>query len=308
MNTSTGNKIIYIKLFLAALFWGGNYVAGRVMSASLPPFTSAFLRFFAASVFLTIYVYNKYGKLPRINFPQILLIICIGLTGIVGFGFFFFQGLKYINAGRASIITSLNPSLITILSLLILREKMTTSKFAGIILSLSGAIIVLSKGNLLEFFSKKIGLGELSLLGCVLCWSTFSVLGKIAVKKIKPIITITYACLVGTLILSVPAFLEGQLNQFLQYDLTVWVSIIFQGFLGTAVAFNWYYEGIGKIGPTRAGIFFNFVPVFSTSLAVLILHERLYLSLVIGAIFVISGVFFTNYPYKKNKMIMEAKF
>ena len=301
MNTSTGNKIIYIKLFLAALFWGGNYVAGRVMSANLLPFTSAFLRFFAASVFLIIYVDKKYGKLPRINFSQILLIICIGLTGIVGFGFFFFQGLKYVNAGRASLITSLNPSLIAMLSILILREKMTTSKFVGIILSLSGAIIVISKGNLLEFFSKKIGYGELSLLGCVLCWSTFSVLGKIAVKKIKPIITITYACLVGTIILLVPAFLEGQLNQFLQYDLSVWASIIFQGFLGTAVAFNWYYGGIEKIGPTRAGIFFNFVPVFSTSLAVLILHERLYLSLVIGAIFVMSGVFFTNYPYKKTK-------
>ena len=307
MNNLINNKITYVKLILAALFWGGNYIAGRIMSANLPPFTSAFLRFLTASVFLIIFVIKKYGKFPRVNFSQILLIICLGLTGIVGFGFFFFLGLKYITAGRASIITSLNPSLITLLSILILREKFTTFKLTGITLSLAGAIIVISKGNLPELFSNKIGYGELSLFGSIICWSIFSVLGKIIMKKITPIIAITYACLAGTLILLIPALQEGQLNHFLQYDLTVWLSIVFLGFFGTALGFNWYYEGIDKIGPTKAGIFFNFVPAFATLLAVLILHERLYLSLVIGAAFVISGVFLTNYPNKENKIVIEVK-
>jgi len=125
-------------------------------------------------------------------------------------------------------------------------------------------------------------------------------------KKIKPIIVIMYACLAGTLILLIPAFREGQLDYFLQYDLTMWTCIAFLGFFGTALAFNWYYEGIDKIGPTRAGIFFNFVSVFATSLAVLILHEKLNFSLVIGATFVISGVFLTNYQKKSNNIIMES--
>ena len=307
MNNLINNKITYVKLILAALFWGGNYITGRIMSANLSPFTSAFLRFFAASVFLIIFVIKKYGKFPRVNFSQILLIICLGLTGIVGFGFFFFSGLKYITASRASIISSLNPSLITILSILILREKITMFKLTGIFLSFIGAIIVISKGNFLEIFSEKIGYGELSLLGSITCWAIFSVLGKIIMNKVKPIVAITYACLIGTFILIIPAYLEGQSHHFLQYDLTVWLSIVFLGFFGTALGFNWFYEGIDIIGPTQAGIFFNFVPVFATLLAVLILHERLYLSLVIGAAFVISGVYLTNYPNKENKIVIEVK-
>ena len=308
MNNLTKRNAVYIKLFLVTLFWGGNYIAGKIMSANLSPFTSSFLRFLAASVFLIIFTLKKYRKLPRINFTQMLLIICLGLTGIAGFNFFFFMGLKYITASRASIIVSLNPSLIIILSTLMLKEKFTMYKFTGIILSLVGAIIVISKGNLQELFSKKIGYGELILLGCVICWAIFSVVGKITMKQLKPIIVITYACLAGTLILLIPAVMEGELSHFLHYDLAVWPSIFVLSFFGTALAFTWFYEGIDKIGPVQAGIFINFMPIFATLLAVLILHERLYLSLVIGATFVISGIFLTNYKNKESRIAIEVKY
>jgi len=307
LNTFAENKMIYIKLVLMSLFWGSNFISGKVMSANLLPFTSSFLRYLAASLFLSIFVIKKYGKLPRINFSQFLLIICLGLTGIAGFSFFFFVALKYVTACRAAIIISLNPSLITILSIFILREKFTMLKFTGIILSLIGAFIVISKGHFLDFFSNKIGYGELYLLGCVIFWATFSVLGKIAMKKLKPIIVTTYAFLAGTLILLIPASLEGQLNHFLQFDLTVWLSIFAMSFFGTALATTWFYEGVDIIGPSRAGIFINFMPVFATLLAIIIFHERLYLSLVIGAAFVLSGVYLTNYQNKASKRVIGLK-
>ena len=268
------------------------------MSANLPPFTSAFLRFLLASIFLVFIVTKIYGGLPKLNFSQSILIICLGLTGIVGYNFFFFSGLKHITASRAAMIISLNPSAITILSILIFKDKLTKLKFAGIILSLMGALIVISQGNLQEVFQGKIGLGELFILGCVICWSAFSVLGKIIMKQLKPIISITYACFAGTSILLIPAIMENELSHFMHYNLAVWPSVFVLGFFGTALGFNWYYEGIDKIGPSRAGIFINFVPVFATLLAILILHEKLYLSLIIGAVFVISGVFLTNYQPK----------
>ena len=296
------NNITYIKLFLVALFFGGTFIAGRIMAANLPPFTSAFLRFLLASLFLVLFVFKKYGKFPRINFQQFLLIITLGLTGVVGYNFLFFSGLKFITASRASMIISLNPSLITILSALILKEKFTKFKFIGIILSLTGALIVISQGNIQVILQGNIGWGELLILGCVVCWSSFTVLGKITMKNLKPIIAITYACLAGTLILILPTYQEGVLQNFMQYSIEVWLSVFALGFLGTALAFTWFYEGIDKIGPSRAGIFINFVPIFATLMAVLILHEKLSPSLVVGAIFVVSGVYLTNYQAKNTKI------
>ncbi len=296
------NNITYIKLFLVALFSGGTFVAGRIMAANLPPFTSAFLRFLLACFFLILFVFKKYGKFPRLNFPQFLLIIALGLTGVAGYNFLFFSGLKFITASRASMIISLNPSVITILSTLILKDKFTKFKFIGIILSLTGALIVISKGNLQVIFQSNIGTGELFILGCVICWSSFTVLGKIIMKDLKPIIAITYACLAGTIILILPAYQEGVLQNFRQYSVEVWLSVFALGFLGTALAFTWFYEGIDKIGPSRAGIFINFVPIFATLMAVLILHEKLSPSLIVGAIFVVSGVYLTNYQVKNIKI------
>ena len=302
MNTLLKNNITYIKLFLVALFFGGTFIAGRIMAANLPPFTSAFLRFLLASFFLVLFVFKKHAKLPRLNFSQFLLIIALGLTGIVGYNFFFFSGLKSITASRASMIISLNPSVITILSALILKEKFTKFKFTGIILSLFGALIVISQGNLRATLQGDIGWGELFILGCVFCWSSFTVLGKIIMKNLKPIIAITYACLAGTLILILPAHQEGVLRNFMQYSIEVWLSVFALGFLGSALTFTWFYEGIDKIGPSRAGIFINFVPIFATLMAVLILREKLSPSLIVGAIFVVSGVYLTNYQTKNIKI------
>jgi len=296
------NNITYIKLFLIALFFGSTFIAGRIMAANLPPFTSAFLRFLLASFFLVLFVFKIYGKFPQINFSQLLLIIALGLTGVVGYNFLFFSGLKFITASRASMIISLNPSLITILSTLILKEKFTKYKFMGIILSLTGALIVISQGNLQVVLQGDIGWGELFILGCVVCWSSFTVLGKIAMKDLKPIIVITYACLAGTLILILPAYQEGALQNIMQYSIEVWLSVFALGFLGTALAFTWFYEGIDRIGPSRAGIFINFVPIFATLMAVLILREKLSPSLIVGAIFVVTGVYLTNYQVKNIKI------
>ena len=295
MKTFLKNNGTYIKLILVASFFGGTFIAGRIIAANLPPFTSALLRFLLASFFLVLFVFKKYSKLPRIDFSQFLLIVAIGLTGIVGYNFFFFSGLKFITASRASMIISLNPSAITILSILLFKDKLTKFKFTGIILSLIGALIVISQGNLQVILQSNIGSGELFILGCVLCWSSFTVLGKIIMKDLKPIIVITYACLVGTLILILPAYWEGELQNFMQYSLEVWLSVFALGFLGTVLAFSWFYEGIDKIGPSRAGIFINFVPIFATLMAVLILREKLSPSLIVGAIFVVSGVYLTNY-------------
>ena len=72
MNNLIKNNAVYVKLFLVALFFGGTFIAGRVMSANLSPVTSAFLRFLLASTLLIFFVNKKYGGLPKLNFSQIV--------------------------------------------------------------------------------------------------------------------------------------------------------------------------------------------------------------------------------------------
>jgi len=91
LNIFIKNNLIHIKLFFVGIFYGGVFIAGKIVAPYLPPFTTAFLRFFIALFFLILFFLVMYGKLPRINLRQIPLILFLGITGIAANNFFFFR-------------------------------------------------------------------------------------------------------------------------------------------------------------------------------------------------------------------------
>ena len=288
--------IIYIKLLLTAAFWGGTFIAGKVLAQNVGPFSASFLRFLTASLFLILLTWKIEGSFPVIRKKQIFPIILLGLTGVFAYNVFFFKGLRLIDAGRASIIIANNPIFITLLSWLIFRERLTLLKFSGVLISVTGAVIVISRGDLNGIINGGLGLGEFFIFCCVASWICYSLIGKTVMTDLSPLASVTYSAIIGTTCLFIPAVFEGMLNDIRHYMVSEWISIFYLGFFGTVLGFVWYYEGIKKIGPTRASLFINFVPIFAIILAFLILKEPITLSLFIGTIFVCSGVYLTNRP------------
>jgi drug/metabolite transporter (DMT)-like permease len=75
--------LIYVKLMLTAAFWGGTFIAGRVIAGSVEPVSAAFLRFAVASVFLFPLAWRKERRLPLIRREQILPLVLAGMTGVL---------------------------------------------------------------------------------------------------------------------------------------------------------------------------------------------------------------------------------
>jgi len=286
--------LIYIKLILTAIFWGGTFIAGRVVAKDVGPFSAAFFRFAIASSFLILFIWRIDGKLFLPKKRQMVPVILLGLTGVFTYNVFFFKGLKLINAGRASIIIANNPIFIAILSAYFFKEKLNLIKAVGIIISVTGAIIVISKGNLNEIVQGNIGRGEIFIFCCVLSWVVYSLIGKVVMADLSPISSVFYSCVIGTFFLFFPACFEGIFSNFHHYPIMAWLGIFYLGIFGTVVGFVWYFEGIKKIGPTKASLFINFVPVSAVILAFMILDEPITLSLCIGTILVCAGVYLTN--------------
>jgi drug/metabolite transporter (DMT)-like permease len=101
--------ITYVKLLLMAVFWGGTFIAGRVIARDVQPFSAAFSRFLIASALLLLLTWQVEGRLPGIKRRHILPLILLGMTGVVGYNVFFFNGLQTVSAGRASVIVATNP-------------------------------------------------------------------------------------------------------------------------------------------------------------------------------------------------------
>ncbi len=286
---------------MTAIFWGGTFIAGKLLAQSVDPSSAAFLRFSIASFFLIYMTIKIEGRLPKVSLKKLPIILALGFTGIFSYNLFFFSGLNYIQANQASLIIACNPIFISIFAILIFKEEFNLLKITGLILSVSGALIVISKGNLFDIFRLGIGKGEMLIFGCVLSWVAYSILGKKAMDDFSPIASVAYSSIAGTIMLLFPALFNGMINQIRSYSLVDWSSLFYLGFFGTALGFLWYYEGIKKIGPLKAGMFINFVPISAIILAYFLLKEPLTASLSIGALCVILGVYLTNLFNSKIK-------
>ncbi len=291
---------IYLKLLLTAIFWGGTFIAGRVVAKNVEPFSAAFLRFAIASVLLLLLTFKVEGQLPAIKAYQIIPIILLGMTGVFAYNVLFFKALKIIDAGRAGLIVAMIPILIAILSSYFFKEKLTMIKVTGIIISVTGAVIVISRGNPLDILDGNLGRGELYIFCCVLSWVAYTLVGKAMLDGLSPLVLIAYSSVIGAVGLFVPACVNGVIRNLPHYCATDWLGIFYLAFFGTVLGFVWYYEGIKKIGPTKAGLFINFVPVSAVLLAFLILAEPITSSLLIGAILVTFGLYLTNRTSKAN--------
>ncbi len=288
------NVLIYIKLLLTAIFWGGTFIAGKMISETVNPCSASFLRFAIASFFLILLTIKLEGKLPKLKITQIIPVILLGCTGVFAYNILFLTGLKYINAGRAAIIIAVNPIFISLLSSLFFKERLTIIKTVGILMSVTGAIIVISNGRIADFVGYQFGKGEFLICGCVLCWVSYSLIGRAVMDDLSPIVSVCYSSVTGTVLLAIPALSSGMISHIGNYSIMDWTSLFYLGFFGTVVGFFWYYEGINEIGPTKASVFINFVPVSAIILSFFILNEQITAALSTGALLVILGVYFTN--------------
>jgi drug/metabolite transporter (DMT)-like permease len=283
----------YVKLLLMAVFWGGTFIAGKVLSQSVGPFSGSFLRFAVASLFLAALTLKMERRLTLPSPRNLVLLSVMGMTGVFAYNVFFLKGLKLIEAGRASIIIANNPIFIALMAAVFFRERLNFLKIAGILISVSGAVTVITRGDPGALLVGDIGWGEVFIFGCVASWVTYSLLGKRVMADLSPLVSVTYSAMIGAAALMPAAIAEGMLTAG-TYPLEAWASIVYLGFFGTVLGFVWYYQGIQRIGPVRAGLFINFVPICAVLLSFLMLGEPLTVSLLLGAVLVSSGVYLTT--------------
>jgi drug/metabolite transporter (DMT)-like permease len=286
--------LTYLKLLATMAFWGGTFVAGRLLSGVVPPFSAAFLRFAIAGALLLWLLYRSRGGLPALDRRQLGAVLLLGLTGVFGYNACFFTGLQSVAAGRAALIIALNPVGITLLSALIGGEPLRAGRTAGVLISVAGAMLIIADGRPATLLSGGIGPGELSLLGCVLCWALYSVFGRRAMRELSPLAAVAYSAVAGAILLAPFAFAQGVASRASGYGLQAWGSVAYLAVCGTVLGFLWYYQAIREIGAVRAGVFINFVPVCAVLLGFALLHEPLTPAILQGGALVVAGAWLTN--------------
>ncbi|KKK36701.1 multidrug transporter [Mesobacillus campisalis] len=295
--------LTYGMLTLATSTWGSAFIAGKVAVESFEPATVAFLRFLGAAILLFPLMAVMEKNRIKPNRKDYGLFAVLGLTGIALYNICFFLATKHAPVIKSSLFIAANPVLIVLLSGLFLKEKISGNHIAGMIIALTGVAFIITNGHLLDLF--KIGFQpiDLVLMGAVVSWALYSVVGKVVLNKFSSVESTTYAVIFGTIFLLPFAAAETSWQDIQQASVSAWLSIAHMSVFVTVISFVMYYNGIKEVGAAKASIFINVMPVSAVIMATLFLGETFTWAHAIGAAFVLSGVYVgTNPRLFKTKM------
>jgi drug/metabolite transporter (DMT)-like permease len=284
----------YLKLTVVPFLWAGALIAGRVAAPALSPYTTAFVRFVLASCVLLPALYLREGRFPRPSGRQLLLFLLLSLSGVVFFNFFLFSGLRTVTAGRSAVILAFTPAAVAISASLFLGERVTGRMIIGLALAFAGAVYTITEGNPAAAWRGGIAPGDFFIIGCVICWAIYSLIGRVAMHSFSPLAALAYISALGALLLLPLALRQGELIMLAELPVQVWGAITYLGLGAAGLAHLWYYEGIRTVGNSRAAVFMNFEPAAAILLGLVILGEPVSLPVAAGAVLVMGGVILTT--------------
>ncbi len=285
----------HILLILATLLWAGNFVIGRAITGEIPPLTLSLLRWCLA--FLVFFpIAFKYVKRDWLTIKQHWpIVIVLALTGVASFNTLVYIGVYYTTSINASLMNSLTPIFLYILSFAFLKIKVSRNQMIGTTISLVGVLFILTKGSIENLINFSFNIGDLIVIVAVICWSVYSLLVKQYADRLPGFSTFLVSIGMGAIMLMpFSAYELATMESPIIWSGKTIGAILYVGILASIVAFLSWNKGVVTIGANRAGIFLNLIPVFATIFATVFLGEQLYAAQIIGGLAVIGGVILTN--------------
>ena len=285
------NGRAYLLLAFTALCWGANAVLGRMAVSEISPMALVTARWLGVSVLLALFAHRHLRRdWPALR-PHLFLVTSLGVLGFTTFNALFYVAAHYTTAVNIGIIQGSIPMFILVGAFAAYRTRVTRLQVAGVVLTAIGVVIVGSGGSLARLAALAVNFGDVLMVGACFIYAGYTV----ALRKRPPtsalglFAVMAFAAFVASLPL---VFAEVALGQF-QWPtpkgmIIVALVTLFPSFLAQI----FFIQGVTLIGPGRAGVFVNLVPVFASILAVVLLNEpfevfhAIALGLVLGGIWV----------------------
>ena len=293
------NKAAYIFLILATLFWSGNFIVGKAASLyEIPPFTLNFYRWTFAWLILAPFTLREIFQKKNYILKNIKLILVLGITSITIFNSIVYYSLNFTQVISGVLMISTIPVMIIFFCWILKIEKTNFYQISGVIFSLLGVAVIVTKADLGKLLSLNFNKGDLWMVVAMFSWAMYSALLR---KKKFDLTHISFlqTIITGGLILLLPAYLIEialgyKLNINLPFALTLSYVVLFPGL----ASFFFWIKGISIIGSNRSGIFLHLMPIFSTVMAILIFNEKFMDFHLIGATLIVTGIVLSS---KKTK-------
>jgi drug/metabolite transporter (DMT)-like permease len=281
----------HLAIFVSHVLFAGNYIASKeLMPHTLTPVSLTAWRIAGASLLFFIVGFFQREKIERGDIFK--LSIC-GLIGVTMNQFLFLLALSYTSPIDASIIVTVNPVVVLLLSVIILREKITGNKVFGIIIGASGALLLIVTSGFDKMGSGS-WIGNLILFVNTIGYSVYLILIKPLMGKYKATTVMKWVFLFGLL-----TFLPFGYKGFITINFSIisglhWAILAYVVIGATFLAFLMNMYGLKFVKPLTNSIYIYFIPVITTLLAILLGRDKPTIIDFISAALVFFGVFLVS--------------
>jgi drug/metabolite transporter (DMT)-like permease len=280
----------YLLLSITALCWAGNAIVGRLAAGHIPPVTLSFLRWSLAFLIVLPIAWNHLKRDWAAIRSRLGIMIVLSIAGIGVFNTLQYWALEYTQALNTLLLQSAGPLFVAVWSLVLLGVRLTLAQACGIVLSLTGVLVILLHGDLTTLKNIEFNKGDLIFTVALVIFGLYSVL---TLKRPQihglSFVAFTFGCGAACLI----PFLIWELltRPPMQFNTNNLLMTFYVAVFPSTIAYLCFNRGIQLIGANRAAPFFHVVPVFGSVMAIVFLGERPQAFHIVGFALVLTGVF-----------------
>ncbi|MBS1509271.1 MAG: DMT family transporter [Bacteroidetes bacterium] len=299
MSVTTKTKA-HLALLFTNLFFAINLSAAKHLTSQqlAKPFGINVVR--VGVTVLLFWLLFAFGKITRepvqnntIEKKDWMRFAWCALTGIAINQLLFLKGLSLTYPIHASLLMLTTPILIVLSASLVLKEKLGWFKIAGLLLGISGALVLIGKKDNSPEGSTALW-GDLLIIINAISYTIYFVLVKPLMQQYNPVLIMRWIFTIG-LVMILPfgytEFTAIRWNDFNTVDFTCMALVAISG---TFLAYLFNVYGIKILGASAAGFYIYTQPFFATAIAMIFLHEPLQWYKISAAVLIFSGVYLAN--------------
>ena len=279
----------YLLLCLTFLFWAGNIVVGRAVAGEVPPIALAFWRWVLGFALLLPFVWRSLGLDLRVFLAAPGIVIALSFFGVGLFNTLLYIGLTETTAVNASLIQPLMPVVVILLSFLFFRDRIRPLQALGLVLSFTGAMLVVARGDIGVLTAFRPNIGDLWVFAGLVAYGLYAVWLR-RKPAMSPLGFVAISFLLGAVML-LPAYLV-ELSAGFAVPLTfnAGIAVLYVAIFPSILAFLFFNRGVELVGANRVAMFFPLLPMFGSTMAVLFLGESVAWYHGAGAVLILGGI------------------
>lgn len=286
---SSSSKVrIYGALISAMIIWGLSFLAIKDVIGTIPIFSLLFARFLLATLLLGILgITRKALRLPR---RDLLTLAWLSILSPVGYFLFETYGVFHTQPSHVAVIIATIPIAVYLIAFARKQERITWRKSAGILIAYSGILVLVAWGKNEAGASL---LGDLLILGAVVCAASRTTLIKDVLRRITPL-QLTFYQFFFSLFVFGPLALTEDIGWIGQVTLLPLLELLFLGVFCSAGAFLFLHYALVHLSATQVAVSANLVPIITLVAEIGILGAAITLPKALGITITLVGVLLTQ--------------